>query len=65
MLSFLLLREFDLAEIEYFINPEKKERFTKFHTVADVSPYLWNRDDQLSGVKPKKMTLREAVDKVS
>jgi glycyl-tRNA synthetase len=56
------VREFDLAEMEYFVNPEKKkERFAKFQSVADVTPYLWDRDKQLTGAGPIKMSLGEAV----
>ena len=59
-------REFDLAEMEYFVNPEKKkERFAKFQSVADVTPYLWDRDKQLTGAGPIKMSLGEAVSSVS
>ena len=57
-------REFDLAEIEYFVHPAKKDKFPKFKNVADTAPYLYPRDAQFSGEPPAKMKLGEAVEKV-
>ena len=62
--SSLLFREFDLAEIEYFVHPDRKDNFDKFCNVADLTPFLYSQDIQLSGEPPLKITLREAVEKV-
>ncbi|KYN95811.1 glycine--tRNA ligase [Plasmodium gaboni] len=59
----LRVREFQMAEIEYFVNPKKKN-----HEKYDLFKYLmlplYPRDNQLTdGMIIKNMTLEEAVEK--
>eukprot|EP00792_Barthelona_sp_PAP020_P000882 TRINITY_DN11507_c0_g1_i1.p1 TRINITY_DN11507_c0_g1~~TRINITY_DN11507_c0_g1_i1.p1 ORF type:complete len:644 (-),score=202.77 TRINITY_DN11507_c0_g1_i1:313-1983(-) len=57
----LRLREFTLAEVEYFINPQDMICHKLFE-VEDVVLTLYSRDRQLSGEEPVQMTVRQAVD---
>lgn len=57
----LRVREFDMAEIEYFVNPEKKQTFHKFSSVATMSLCLYSACDQLEGRSPHEMVLGDAV----
>ena len=54
-----------MAEIEYFVNPDRKQHFDKFSLVADLSVTLFSADCQLEGKPPLKTTLRDAVTSVS
>eukprot|EP01114_Cavostelium_apophysatum_P015961 TRINITY_DN445_c0_g1_i1.p1 TRINITY_DN445_c0_g1~~TRINITY_DN445_c0_g1_i1.p1 ORF type:complete len:764 (-),score=226.04 TRINITY_DN445_c0_g1_i1:63-2102(-) len=56
----LRVREFTLAEIEHFVNPEDKSH-PKFSSVADYIVTLFPQDDQLGSKKTKDMTIGEAV----
>ena len=60
----LRVREFDIAEIEHFVNPETKDKFGKFSCVAHLSVLLYSACNQLSGSPAEQLTLREAVSKV-
>lgn len=60
----LRVREFEMAEIEYFVNPEKKGTFPKFSAVADLPVTLYSGCNQMNGELPSQMTLKEAVEKV-
>ena len=60
----LRVREFDMAEIEYFVNPTKKATFAKFQSVADISVCLYSACDQMEGRSPHSTTLGEAVKEV-
>lgn len=59
----LRVREFTMAEIEYFVDPQHKEH-KKFHTLKDLKLPLWSAKNQLSnGPIETDMTLGEAVEK--
>lgn len=60
----LRVREFEMAEIEHFVNPEKRNDFPKFSKVADLKLRLYSASDQLEGLPPQSCTLIEAIDKV-
>lgn len=57
------VREFTMAEIEYFIDPANKN-YPKFDGIRLVEMNLYSANDQLSGDKPRTMTIGDAVDKV-
>lgn len=57
------MREFTLAEIEHFVDPEDKSH-PKFVDVADLEFLMFPRELQLSGESAKLMKLGEAVSKV-
>jgi glycyl-tRNA synthetase (class II) len=57
------VREFTLAEIEHFVDPEDKSH-PKFAVVADLDFLMFPRELQLSGDSAKLMKLRDAVSKV-
>eukprot|EP00039_Didymoeca_costata_P022101 m.3709 g.3709 ORF g.3709 m.3709 type:complete len:672 (+) comp2815_c0_seq1:217-2232(+) len=56
----LRVREFQMAEIEHFLDPEDKS-CAKFKQVADIVLPLLPRENQLSGKPPVKKTIGEAV----
>ncbi|XP_068666182.1 glycine--tRNA ligase, mitochondrial 1-like [Aristolochia californica] len=58
----LRVREFTLAEIEHFVDPEDKSHL-KYGDVADLQFLMFPRELQLSGQPAKKMCLGEAVSK--
>ncbi|KOB61412.1 hypothetical protein PFHG_03139 [Plasmodium falciparum HB3] len=59
----LRVREFQMAEIEYFVNPKKKNH-EKYYLFKYLMLPLYPRDNQLTdGVVIKNMTLEEAVEK--
>ena len=59
----LRVREFTMAEIEYFVDPLKKEH-KKFHTLKDLKLPLWSSKNQLNGKSiENEITLGEAVEK--
>jgi len=58
----LRVREFLMAEIEYFIDPDKKE-MKKFKNVSDTKLVFLSRDAQMSGEPAVTMTVQEAYDK--
>jgi glycyl-tRNA synthetase len=60
----LRVREFTLAEIEHFVDPEDKSH-PKFVDVADLEFLMFPRELQLSGESAKLMKLGEAVSKVN
>ena len=53
-------REFNQAEIEFFVHPEKKD-FAKFARVADLELALFTSPDQLAGGEAKLFRLGDAV----
>ena len=61
----LRTREFDMAEIEYFVNPEKKQTFHKFSSVSSLSICLYSACDQMEGRSPREVVLGDAVHDVS
>lgn len=54
------VREFTLAEIEHFVNPNDK-RHTKYNSIKGVQFFAWSRDRQLAGLEPLLITIDEAV----
>ena len=59
----LRVREFTMAEIEYFVDPLKKEH-KKFNSIKDLKLPLWSAKNQLSGKSVEyEITLGEAVEK--
>lgn len=62
----LRVREFLMAEVEHFVDPDGGKKHERFHEVEDVELVLLDRHVQLSGkTELKKMTIGQAVkDKV-
>ncbi|WCJ26723.1 Glycine--tRNA ligase [Euphorbia peplus] len=58
----LRVREFTLAEIEHFVDPEDKSH-PKFSEVAKLEFLMFPREEQMSGQSAKKLQLGEAVSK--
>uniref|UniRef100_A0A803NDL4 glycine--tRNA ligase n=1 Tax=Chenopodium quinoa TaxID=63459 RepID=A0A803NDL4_CHEQI len=58
----LRVREFTLAEIEHFVDPQDKSH-RKFPEVANLEFLMFPRELQVSGQSAKKMVLGEAVSK--
>jgi len=58
----LRVREFLMAEIEYFVDPDCKEH-SKFESVADLHVRLFSRNRQMAGEPAVDVSLREAIDK--
>ncbi|XP_030518316.2 glycine--tRNA ligase, mitochondrial 1-like [Rhodamnia argentea] len=56
----LSAREFTLAQIEHFVDPEKKSH-EKFSEVADLEVLMFPRERQMSGQSAIKTRLGEAV----
>jgi glycyl-tRNA synthetase len=56
----LRVREFTMAEIEFFVHPEKKNHI-KFKTVANMRLQLFPADKQIGDGKTVTPTLEEAV----
>jgi glycyl-tRNA synthetase len=56
----LRVREFCMAEIEHFVNPNDKSH-PNFESVADKELVLFGRVDQLGSGKTKKISVGEAV----
>lgn len=59
----MIFREFLMAEIEYFVDPDKKE-ISKFSSVEDTMCRLYSRDTQMAGEPAVMMSLKEAYAKV-
>lgn len=60
--SLVRLREFTLAEIEFFVDPENKYH-PKYDTIKKTEVLILTKDDQSKGVEvPRKITIQEAVD---
>lgn len=57
----LRVREFTLAEIEHFVDPEKKDH-PKFSGVKDVEMNLLSQERQLAGSGPLRTTIGQAVE---
>ncbi|KAL8481006.1 hypothetical protein ACS0TY_027515 [Phlomoides rotata] len=56
----LRVREFTLAEIEHFVDPENKSH-PKFSEVSELEFFMFPREDQVSGRQARKMPIGEAV----
>lgn len=59
----LRVREFTLAEIEHFVDPEDKSH-PKFSDVSDLEFLMFPREDQLTGRSATRLQLGEAVSEV-
>lgn len=59
----LRVREFTLAEIEHFVDPEDKSH-PKFTDVANLEFLMFPREEQMSGKSARIIPLGEAVAKV-
>jgi glycyl-tRNA synthetase len=57
----LRVREFEMAEIEHFVHPEKRNKFEKFSNVADLSISLFSACNQMDGKSAESLTLGDAV----
>ncbi|CAJ2510426.1 Uu.00g051290.m01.CDS01 [Anthostomella pinea] len=58
----LRVREFLMAEIEHFVDPEGGKKHSRFYEVEDIELDLLHRDTQLSGkTTVQKMTIGKAV----
>lgn len=57
------VREFTMAEIEHFVNPDDKSH-PKFKNVADLEIYLFPRAEQTALESHVKMRIGDAVEKV-
>ena len=57
----LRVREFEMAEIEHFVNPDKRNDFPKFSTVADVKGNFLSACNQVDGKSAEEMTFGEAL----
>ncbi|KAK4227937.1 putative glycyl-tRNA synthetase [Podospora fimiseda] len=58
----LRVREFLMAEIEHFVDPEGHKKHARFHEVEDIELAFLDRDTQLSGsTAVKKQTIGQAV----
>lgn len=57
------VREFTMAEIEYFVDPKNKSH-PKFEDVKDVELSLYSACDQMDGRSPIAVTVGQAVSKV-
>ena len=56
----LRVREFTMAEIEHFVDPNDKKH-PKFESVADIELPLLSQESQATDMKVHKMKLRDAV----
>ena len=57
----LRVREFEMAEIEHFVDPDKKNDFQKFGTVSDYKILFYSACNQMDGNPPVEMSVSEAV----
>ncbi|TNN11319.1 Glycine--tRNA ligase, partial [Schistosoma japonicum] len=55
------VREFTMAEIEYFVDPSDK-RHPKFEEVRNTEMVLYSSCDQMNADRPRRVTIGEAVD---
>ncbi|RNF13882.1 putative glycyl tRNA synthetase [Trypanosoma conorhini] len=58
--ALLRVREFTLAEIEHFVNPDDK-RHERFAAVRDTEFWAWSRELQAANAEPVRMTVGDAV----
>ena len=59
----LRVREFTLAEIEHFVDPNDKSH-PKFSEVSELEFLMFPKEDQLAGHSAKKTILSKAVSQV-
>lgn len=63
LFNYLFKREFTLAEIEHFVNPDDKSH-PKFDQVSSMIITLYPRENQLENKKTIQISIGEAVNKV-
>ena len=61
----VLSREFTMAEIEHFCDPNEKDVHHKFDNVKDLKVTLYSACNQMNGELPQKRTIGEAVEQVT
>ncbi len=61
----LRVREFEMMEIEHFVNPERRQKFDKFGRLADLKVKLFSACNQMDGKPAQEISLRDAVDQVA
>ena len=54
-----------MAEIEHFVHPDKREKFDKFSSVADVGVAFFSACNQMEGKSAETITIATAVQTVS
>lgn len=59
--SLLRVREFTLAEIEHFVDPNNKKH-EKFENIKDIKIFAWNRNLQSTGKNPELQTIGYLVE---
>jgi glycyl-tRNA synthetase len=57
----LRVREFEMAEIEHFVDPDKKNDISKFDRVADHKILFYSACNQMEGKPAAEITVGEAV----
>eukprot|EP00331_Platyophrya_macrostoma_P005885 CAMPEP_0176424526 /NCGR_PEP_ID=MMETSP0127-20121128/10881_1 /TAXON_ID=938130 /ORGANISM="Platyophrya macrostoma, Strain WH" /LENGTH=620 /DNA_ID=CAMNT_0017805583 /DNA_START=110 /DNA_END=1972 /DNA_ORIENTATION=+ len=60
--ALIRVREFTLAEIEHFVNPNDKKH-VRFDRIKDVKFHAWSRELQSEGKEPDLISIGEAVAK--
>jgi len=55
-------REFEIAEIEYFIDPEKQDECPYISEVKNLEIIIWSKEDQVKNREPQTLTIDEAMD---
>lgn len=60
----LRVREFTMAEIEHFIDPNEKSH-AKFSDVAQTKMVFYSASNQMHNQSPKELTIGAAVESVS
>jgi glycyl-tRNA synthetase len=64
-LGLIRQREFLMAEIEHFMNPDEKDkRFRKFSNVEECTVNLFSSKCQTGNVEPVKSKLKDAINMV-
>nr|CCC95542.1 unnamed protein product [Trypanosoma congolense IL3000] len=58
--NLIRVREFTLAEIEHFVNPNDKSH-ERFDSVKGVEIWMWAREEQESNTEPVRTTVGDAV----
>ncbi len=53
-------REFEIAEIEYFIDPEKENDCPFFKEVEGITVKIWTKEMQKNDQEPKEMSIGDA-----
>lgn len=59
----LRVREFTLAEIEHFVDPDDKSH-PKFAEVSELEFFMFPREDQVAGRQARRIVIGEAVSQV-